>query len=131
MKAGPDWSGHCQIFRKRLGLINQHIGARGCEALVLGHVLPRHARRLTDDEWHRLRGIADVLIEPRTLGATRRVEGKLSAGMEIQALLGNALRRPRIELPPLIRASFKNVRLRKIRILLPFEPITEKRKLDV
>ena len=53
------------VVIERLRFVDQHIGPRGGEALIVGHVVAGHAQpgAISPMDGHRLGGIAQVLVE--------------------------------------------------------------------
>ena len=66
------------VLFERAGLINEHVGAPGGEALVMSHVIARHSRADFRGDGHGLRGIADILVVSGSIAA-RGGEGQSSA----------------------------------------------------
>ena len=102
--------------------------AVGGEALVLGHVVGRHARRGVADVRHRARGIADVLVEQAVSG--RRRPRQRAAGVEVERRRLQVLRRPGVEPPELVRCRSRTPRLRAGSPACP-SGTAEERELDL
>ena len=79
-EGGGERAGEGHVGIEHIGLVGEHVGAGGGEALIFHHVLARHPRGLPADVGHGLGGIADVLVE---FGACRLgwVEGEAALGL--------------------------------------------------
>ena len=75
-------TGDGHIVFERLGLVDQHVGTPGGEALVVGHVVARHALADLAGYRHGLGGIAHVLVEAAR--RQRHREAELALGAEMQ-----------------------------------------------
>ena len=98
----------------RGALVDEHVGTRGHETLVLHHPPAAFARRDLRGVGHGLRGIADVLVEGAEKRRRRRPERGDAPGVEIEAPAGGAARRPLSAPPPAVSSGLEREDLREV-----------------
>ncbi len=103
---GLERTGDGDVFGERRGLVDEHVGAAAGLALIVGHVLARHAGIDCGGERHGLGGIAYVLVELASGGG--RAETELAVGTEIERGGSGLAGRPGIVALPLVGSGFKD-----------------------
>ena len=123
-----DRTGNRDVFRQRLGLVDEHVGPCRGEALVVDHVALWNCVGYISNEGYGMRRIAHIGVG--AFARSRRIERQLAAGVEVEHARFGLRRRPRIVLAPHIRAGFEYVGFRHLRALV-LQVVLEERELNI
>ena len=131
------WIGPAMVRSSFRGapVIDQDVRPARGDALILDHIIARHADLDLVDVFDRMGGVAHVLVEEGTAGplatGSRRIEGQRPPGLAGRSSAAGPSRGPGVVGLPLVRAGLEDPGLGEAGRSLALQVILEERELDV
>ena len=152
-KLGLDAAGNRDIASQRICLIDEHVGSRGGESLILSHEVARISDGVAIPLFrvrNRIHRIANVFVEGniarRSAAGSRRsraarwrslpgyavTKPELSVVHQIQGRVRRSRRRPVRNIAPLVRSGIEHIHFFDLRdVAFVFQKVIEERQLEM